>query len=99
MAHAQQGHRVVPRESTHPLDALVTFTRVSNWAELSTCSRYSVSAMKQGDAYGFQAWLIGKPSEIIYTGTVEQCRQACRDHASGISTAPELYQPGDGGGR
>lgn len=67
------------------------FDRMSTWAEVSECGKYSVSASihMQGKLkrYQFTAWLRApdansSPSILLVDPDAEMCRQACRNHAA-----------------
>lgn len=61
------------------------FERVTQWAELSDCKRYSVAASKVMGKYKFQAFAdpgSGKPWDLLGTkDSAESARQLCRDHS------------------
>jgi hypothetical protein len=70
----------------------VNFERITQWAELSECKRYTVAASKVGGAFKFQAWRIvpGGAAELLGTeDQAESCRQLCRDHLAQSPTDPQ----------
>jgi hypothetical protein len=69
----------------------MNFERISTWAEVSACGKYSVSASvhMQGKLkrYLFTAWLRApdsdsSPSILLVDADPELCRNACRNHAA-----------------
>jgi hypothetical protein len=71
----------------------VKFERISEWAEVSDCGCYSVSASVHGDSlnskvkrYLFTAWRRSSDPKIPPTilkvdSSAEMCREACREDA------------------
>jgi hypothetical protein len=67
------------------------FRRISDYAEVSDCERYSVSASVHLDdrkvkRYLFTAWLRGRttkdaPTILAVDCSAETCREACREHS------------------
>lgn len=70
------------------------FERVSDWAQVSDCGKYTVSAAKVAEMDGrrvkllrfkFQAWHVrpdGQPALLLGTfDDAESARKLCREHA------------------
>jgi len=60
------------------------FERITQWAELSECKRYAVSASKVMGKFKFQASTEGEAGQpwvlLGTTDDAESARQLCRDH-------------------
>ena len=75
-------------------DRSVKFERMSTWAEISECGRYTVSASMHADGLSgkglkrflFTAWLRNPgdepPSILLVDRDAEKCRAKCREHAA-----------------
>jgi hypothetical protein len=64
----------------------VKFERITAWAEVSDCGKYTVSAAKHASGYTFQAWrraaCTGAMAECLGTFTSAQpARDCCIEHA------------------
>jgi hypothetical protein len=62
------------------------FERITAWAEVSECGKYTVSAAKDATGYTFQAWRraanAGEMAECLGTFTTAQpARDCCIEHA------------------
>lgn len=73
----------------------VKFERITDWAEVSECGRYTVSASMDSDGlkpkavkrYLFTAWRRnsnGPPDILLIHAEAEKCRDACREHAAKV---------------
>jgi hypothetical protein len=69
----------------------MNFERITQWAELSECKRYTVAASKVLGKFRFQAFRVvpGGMAELLGTeDEAESCRQLCRDHLAQSPTDP-----------
>ncbi len=62
------------------------FRRLTNWAEVSECGRYTVSAAKVEGCWSFTAWRRGPYVGVVPTllgshRISEEARELCRRHA------------------
>lgn len=64
----------------------MTFTRMTEWHEISSCGAYTVCAARVMDKYKFQAWKLapvkGQTAQLLGTfDDAPPARKACEDHA------------------
>jgi len=64
----------------------MNWNRVSQWAEISDCERYTVSSAKVAGRFVFTAWLRAStrtlaPTELGCANTIELAKALCEDHA------------------
>lgn len=59
------------------LGGAMEFKRITDWAEVSDCGRYTVSAARVSGKYMFQGWRRSKPMAVLL-GT-RQTAQAARN--------------------
>ena len=61
----------------------MNWSRVTSYAEISDCNRYSIAAAKTQDGiWQFQAWRIADKT-VLHTGTAQDCKAACERDAAG----------------
>lgn len=63
----------------------MTFTRMSQWHEISDCGKYVVSAAHVVDRFKFQGWLLapekGKSAQLLGTfDSAGEARTCCEDY-------------------
>lgn len=67
----------------------LNWTRVTDWAQVSDCGRYSVSACKVMGVFKFEAWYRakGKEQNLGIFEESAQGRRVCENHAAKQETA------------
>ena len=63
--------------------AAMTWNRITDWAQVSDCGRYTVSACKVFGVFKFEAWFNnrGKAENLGIFEEAAQGRRACENHA------------------
>lgn len=69
----------------------MNWSRVTQWAEVSDCERYTVCVVRINERYTFEAWrratMKGHAPESLGTfDSPEEARKICEEHAAAVAT-------------